>query len=66
MFSNIQKLISNFFNSLNGLRLSLKEHSFISETIFMVLTNDNSCSWINDLPRRIVIKSINKNENYIL
>ncbi len=32
----------------------------------MELTNDNSCSWINDLPRRIVIKSINKNENYIL
>ena len=37
MIKNIKKLISNLFNSLNGLRLSLKEHSFISEIILGIL-----------------------------
>ena len=29
----------------------------------MELINDNSCGWLNDLPERIGIKSINKDEN---
>ena len=37
MIKNIKKLISNFFNSLNGLRLSIKEHSFICEILIGIL-----------------------------
>ena len=29
----------------------------------MQVINDNNCGWINDLPKRIKIKSINKKEN---
>ena len=29
----------------------------------MNLINDKTCGWINDLPKRINVKSINKDEN---
>ena len=37
MIKNIKKFISNLLNSLNGLRISLNEHSFISEIILGIL-----------------------------
>ena len=37
MIKNIKKFISNLLNSLNGLRISLNEHSFISEIILWIL-----------------------------
>ena len=55
MFKNIQKLISNFFNSLNGLRLSLKEHSFISEIIFGILLIPILIIFENDNFMRLLI-----------
>ena len=33
MFLNIKKLFFNFFNSVNGLKIALKEHSFLIEII---------------------------------
>ena len=55
MFKNIQKFISNFFNSLNGLRLSLKEHSFISEIIFGILLIPILIIFENDNFMRLLI-----------
>ena len=37
MIKNIKKIRSNLFNSINGLKESLKEHSFISEIILGIL-----------------------------
>ena len=33
MFLNIKKLFFNFFNSVNGLKIALKQHSFLIEII---------------------------------
>ena len=55
MIKNIKKLISNLFNSLNGLRLSLKEHSFISEIILGILLIPILIIFENDNFMRLLI-----------
>ena len=55
MIKNIKKLISNLFNSLNGLKLSLKEHSFFSEIILGILLIPILIIFENDNFTRLLI-----------